>query len=30
MLEHAIWLDLVERRLQQALLFQLVVIVIID
>lgn len=30
MLEHAIWLDLVERSLQEAFLFQLVVIVILD
>jgi hypothetical protein len=28
-LEHAVWLDLVERCLKQALLFKLVVIVVI-
>lgn len=30
MLEHAIWLNLIERRLQEAFLFELVIVVILD
>jgi hypothetical protein len=30
MLEHAIWLDLVQRCLQEAFLFELVIVVFVD
>jgi hypothetical protein len=29
MLEHSVWLDLVERRLKQALLLKLVIVVVV-
>jgi hypothetical protein len=30
MLEHAIWLDLVKRSLEETLLFELIVIIVVD